>query len=269
MQEQDKDVWYRYKYREMTETNLKIITEGTLMFSSPASFNDPFDCSPAYDMQSIEQLQRLQPDLLRRAAKAQGLSPAKRIESRGKFVAKARRAVESGTWAKKLVAPLGILCLSRNPCSPLMWAHYAGNHTGFLIEFRIGPDAPEADLERIVPQVVEYVEHRPMVQWGDSNSDHVEYVLTKSRDWAYEEEERTIKMDGGPGIYPYPRKHFLHSVTAGARMNDINFAELKAAVENAEEDANKHIPLYRARLSSTSYRVFIPGHPDPRHSAPE
>lgn len=34
---------YRYKYLPFNENSLKILTEGTIKFTDPETFNDPFD----------------------------------------------------------------------------------------------------------------------------------------------------------------------------------------------------------------------------------
>ncbi|RGP55960.1 hypothetical protein ASB58_00805 [Pseudomonas abyssi] len=268
MEDDNADVLYRYKYREMTDDNLKIITEGTLSFSRPSDFNDPFDCSPAYDRESMTDIFRRRPDLVKRVGDSKGLSPAKRIQQKGKWVANILRAVDSGAWTEQLGAQAGIFCLSRNPSSQLMWAHYAKNHTGFLVEFSISMDAPYLDLTEFMPLPVRYADERPKLEWGAVKPDFEDVFLTKSRDWEYEEEERTLDVRRGPGIHPYSRQLFLNSVTAGARMSDEMFEKLKLAVTKAEQDTGKEIPLYRAQLSGSTYEVYIPGHPDPKLNPP-
>ena len=37
-------VIYRYKYLPFSEGSLKALTEGTMKFTCPLDFNDPFDC---------------------------------------------------------------------------------------------------------------------------------------------------------------------------------------------------------------------------------
>lgn len=269
MQEDSEFVVFRYKYGEMDDGHLKIITDGTLKFSKPSDFNDPFDCSPAYDIESVRNVCERRPDLVKKAASAHGMSPAKRIMSKGRFAANAIKVVESGDWSKGLAERYGVLCLSRNPCQALMWAHYARHHTGFLVEFRLSMEAPRAELDRILPAPVKYVEQRPILDWADKQVDIEGTFFTKSSDWAYEEEERALDTDCGPGVYPYSRELFLNSVVAGAAMTDKKFKVLQDAVAKAESEIGKKIPLYRAKLSSTSYKVFIPGHPNPLFSSPD
>ncbi|MES9903809.1 MAG: hypothetical protein ABW168_14180 [Sedimenticola sp.] len=39
----------RYKYVPFSEGSLSIIKEGTMKFTPPTEFNDPFDCAPDID----------------------------------------------------------------------------------------------------------------------------------------------------------------------------------------------------------------------------
>ena len=40
------EVFIEYKYLPFNEGSLKVITEGTVKFTCPLEFNDPFDCQP-------------------------------------------------------------------------------------------------------------------------------------------------------------------------------------------------------------------------------
>lgn len=266
---EDDDTLYRYKYRDINQGNLKIITEGTIRFSSPLDFNDPFDSTPAYCRQSIKELYQRRPDLIKRIGDAQGLSPAKRLMNKGKYINNVLKAVDSGEYSRGFMSTVGAFCMSRTPCNPLMWAHYASDHKGFLVEFRIAMDAPIDQLEQIMPLPVIYSDERPILDWASYPANAEDYLLTKSKDWAYEEEERILTITEGPGFYRYSRSLFLHSITAGVRISDENLQLLQQAVAKACKDTGKNIPLYQAQLSSTKYKVFIPNHPDPRVSSPD
>ncbi|MCB4794233.1 DUF2971 domain-containing protein [Pseudomonas sp. NP21570] len=250
---------YRYKYVSFDSGSLQIIKEGTLKYTCPLEFNDPFDCYPAYDPKSIENIVKQRPDLIKAVAKNEGLSPAKRLMRHGRYIANIRRGVASGDFAKGLVRDLGILCLSRIPNDILMWSHYAQHHKGFVVEFEISVNAPAQDLEMILPHPVIYQERRPMLSWGDINFDIDAYFLTKSHHWSYEAEERVLTTDLGPGIHAYSRERFLRSVIAGARMAPKNIAVLKQVVEETSIKLGKKINFYQAKLAGDAYEVIIPG----------
>lgn len=264
-------VLYRYKYREFdnNDGNLKIITEGSLRFSSPLDFNDPFDSSPAYAPTSIEQLYKTRPDLIKRVADAMGYSPADRITNKGKLLRNAQRTVETEDFSKAIMSTVGVFCLSRTPTNPLMWAHYANDHKGFLVELKIPIDFFDDEVDSLFPHPVDYSQNRPILNWGQPRERIEPYFLTKSSDWQYEEEERLLNVEQGPGIYPYPREKFLSSVTAGLRTNDTDYDKLRKAVDKASAQIEREIPLYRAKLSPNRYKVYIPDHPDPQVSSPE
>ncbi len=253
------EVLYRYKFLPFSEGSLKMITEGTLKFTCPLEFNDPFDCMPAYDQGSIDNLHESRPDLIQRAADYHGISFE---EARHMGVENVRRAIESGDFVRGLVATLGVVSLTRDATNILMWSHYAEHHRGFLVELRIPMDAPRQLLHRIVPLPVEYRQERPVHDWGRAGSLDLEgYFLTKSPDWAYEQEERILTTSEGPGIHPYSRQHFLHSVIAGARISTEHYQKLSAAVEKASSDIGRDIPLYRSQLADSEYKIYVPGHP--------
>ncbi len=249
----------RYKYLPYNEGSLNVLTKGTLKFTCPLEFNDPFDCYPAFDPSSIQNISKLRPDLLKAVGKAEGLSPAKRLQRYGVYRANIKKAVESGEYAKGLVKNLGVCCLSRNPTNILMWSHYAKNHTGFIVEFEIAMSAPLPLLHQIVPLPVAYQKRRPMLAWGDKNFDIESYFLTKSQDWEYEAEERILTKHEGPGFHPYSRFHFLGSVIAGARMDEKNLAELERTVAQVSDAIGKRVGFYRAQLAADEYRVIVPG----------
>ena len=39
----------RYKYLDYSEGSLCVISDGTMKFTAPKYFNDPFDCAPDFD----------------------------------------------------------------------------------------------------------------------------------------------------------------------------------------------------------------------------
>lgn len=234
-----------------------MITEGSLKYTCPLDFNDPFDCMPAYDPASIDNLHLNRPDLIQRVAEHHGVSLE---EARRIGIENAHKVVGSGEFARGLVSALGVVSLSRDPTNILMWSHYAEHHKGFVVELRIAMDAPRQLLEGIMPFPVEYQAERPVVDWA-SGCDIAQYFLTKSPEWAYEQEERVLTTWEGPGIRPYSRQHFLWSVIAGSRISPDNYLALKSAVDHAGREIGRDIPLYRAELARSKYKVYVPGHP--------
>jgi len=104
----------RYKYLPFSEGSLSVISEGTIKFTAPADFNDPFDCMPVYEFENMEEHLKERKDLFKKAGAINGLSPAKRIQNKKKMMAMIKKAVESAEYAEGLVQNLGICSLSRS-----------------------------------------------------------------------------------------------------------------------------------------------------------
>ena len=108
---------------------------------------------------------------------AQGLTPLLRSTIKSRF--------------EELV---GILWLTENPDSPLMWAHCATGHEGFVIE--VDPTSQffnrqrSKDDEFFHLRRVHYHSDKPTLSFsGDASFD---VFLTKGLDWKYESEWRML-----------------------------------------------------------------------------
>lgn len=257
----------RYKYLPFNEGSLCVISEGTMKFTASADFNDPFDCIPVYDSENMREHLKGRKDLLKKAGALNGLSPAKRIQSKNKMLAKIERAVESGEYAEGLVQKLGVCSLSRSFKSLLMWAHYAKDHKGFVVEFSIPEviygteeEANKSVVNYLYPFPVTYQEERPVINLKDSKYVNSEKnFLVKGTDWEYEQEERCLDLERKPGIHPYDRKEILSSVIAGSKMCAEDFTRLKKVVGHASSELGRVIPIYKAGISKDRYEVIVSG----------
>ena len=261
------NISYRYKYLPFNDGSLEIIKSGTIKFTSPLEFNDPFDSRPYITPESIESIFTSRPDLFKRTGEELGLSPAKRLQSKEKLIRKLRENVLSGNYQHNLLKDTGIVCLSRTALNILMWSHYADSHRGFVVEFAIPKMGTRQDAKQAVDLLVSfpvvYRTKRPHVSLG-SNGDfrHVEEsILTKSVDWEYEDEERVIGYERKPGIYKYESDRVLSSIVAGTLMHDDNYNRLNEILIERNKQYGTSVQLYRAILNSDSYGLTVPNHP--------
>jgi hypothetical protein len=222
-----------YKYVPF-ETGKKILTMRSIRFSQPEKFNDPFD-RPAYPYTDDSQ-------------HLGGLAGEARVAHRLRLM----------EWERAWAQCTGILCLTRTPTNPLMWAHYADSHKGIVI----GIDAVWAGLTdeaaNLIPAQygsVVYVSRRsqePFITAPNSVmtiggthhflSDQYERLqrlfLHKPLCWSYEEEVRVVKsVDGIPG--------------KGGRTQSGQFA-----IETGSDDC----PIYLYTLSPGSIRELYFGY---------
>lgn len=114
----------------------------------------------------------------------------------------ARRQVDrvtaaAGTGFERLLSSKGLGTFLVFSCSELwdsvpMWAHYAGNHTGFVIG--IAPDLAFEHVNskgiaiRSRPRRVEYVDSLPEIRFDKRGTDAI--FSSKFKDWSYEKEWR-------------------------------------------------------------------------------
>ena len=268
VEEDGVEVLYRYKYLPFNDGSLKVISEGTLKFTCPLEFNDPFDCFPYFDPASIESICEERPDLIKRAAEFKGITYEQMLQGKSELVDFIKHSVDSGRYIEHLMSMTGVLSLSRDPTNILMWSHHANHHRGFLVELRIPMNAPDELLDFILPMEVIYSDARPVVRWGVNDARDIEkYFLVKNIDWSYEEEERVVTRQQGPGGYEYSRQYFLNSVIAGPRIDAVEFERLKRVVEKASGDIGRQVPIFEAKLSNSIYKVYIPGHPNTKFSS--
>jgi hypothetical protein len=111
---------------------------------------------------------------------------------------------------------IGVLSLSATCKSILLWSHYAACHTGICIKFHAGNTTPFFGAA----QKVNYKKNYPEIDVLSNSYHQVEgFLLTKAKDWEYEEEWRIINHKVGPGKKEFP-DHLISEVILGARITD-------------------------------------------------
>lgn len=254
---QDEESIYLYKHVRFSNGSLAILRDGTIRFTPPKEFNDPFDCvyDISKDFHSAKEIKRIESK-----AGIKSLSPAKRIQlvQRVKHIQK--NEMNNGSYFEKLHQGLGVCCLNHNPLNILMWSHYADNHKGFLIEFKFPKKSLITGREFIefLPIPVEYKEFIPIVSKRDrelSETITEKVYLTKSIDWQYENEFRILKWDIDNSIQSYPKDKVLCSVIGGLRLES---SHEKMITKICKELG---IGFFKAKRIPNSYGLTVPNHP--------
>jgi hypothetical protein len=185
-----------YKYVDIA--GLKRILAGSIRFTQPSAFNDPFELLPEVVVpnDATERQLSFSFDVL-----AQRRHPPP-----GALDAVPDGCQASDAMSRDIVQQfnglIGILCLSRVNDSLLMWSHYADQYAGAVVEF-------DGAHEFFAGQVdVEYRPLRPMRDVSAYVSPPepipVAELCAKSEQWKYEQEVRVIRSladceDRGPG----------------------------------------------------------------------
>lgn len=110
-----------YKYVTY-DAGRQIIDDWTIGFSKPGDFNDPFEVTTLYaGRDSTDPISRAFEDI--------------------------------SAWMKTHIwrTNSAILSLTRSPLNPLMWAHYAAGHSGFVIGFDERSAEFTDELSNLIP----------------------------------------------------------------------------------------------------------------------
>ena len=138
-----------YKYTTLN-TALKIIRE-SIRFTQPSAFNDPFEMVP--ELYVPEKYGEKDIKISYCLTSPRRNPPAGELNV--DFESDHCNDTNSRKILKELNKKAGMLCLSKNPSSLTMWAHYADEYAGCMIEFDDAHEFFNGKFE------IEYREYRP------------------------------------------------------------------------------------------------------------
>jgi Protein of unknown function (DUF2971) len=167
----------------------------------------------------------------------------------------------------------GIFCSTVESNNLLMWAHYADQHRGAVMEFT---PSVQKDSMFLASKKVHYTTIRPllynapmdMVVQGiamplEKSVERImdNLVYTKGLEWKYEQEYRLYV----PRIIPDEKKYAtlqfypeeLTSIIYGCRMSEEN----KIKITSLAEDINSVVNLFEAHIVPREYRLEYRGRP--------
>lgn len=150
---------------------------------------------------------------------------------------------------------VGSFC--RRISSQLLWSHYADKYRGLVYHFVVRDDV----LRFARP--VNYERQRPIIllsemlqEFGGSSFGHADVLhwhqrtyLTKSIEWAYEEESRLIGRKSEVEFAPQS----LAALIVGPFFSSENLTRLKQITDQRQTG----IPIFRAKIAKTDYAIEI------------
>lgn len=241
-----------------------LIINNRIYYSNPLQFNDPFDCKLYGIRFSEESIERY----LRERMKLQmqfvdmTIPPEMRRPSSEQLTALLDTTIQKN-WVKTIEEcarviqdlheqvenEIGVLCLSSDPLNILMYSHYADSHQGICLEFNLEKD------NIFNPERVRYVKNFPRLEFGLSYEINyalaVALISTKSIDWAYEKEYRSLR-GGGAGVIEIP-DNYLSGIIFGCAAKD----ETVQAVMDVVKESAKPIKFYRTVKSELSFSLSL------------
>ena len=188
-----------YRYAGASEVRLqwirRLLIASELYFTSPRTFNDPFDCRGVSIEFAASPLKARQ-HWRKEARSAYPDEPLRKQKGTiERLIAEARTSEGRERLKKSIfdaVAEQGVVCLSKQPANMLMWSHYAEGHKGIVVRFNM-QTMPWTSLLDLIP--VQYGTQFPRVNWYEIREKHHPHMLilsTKALAWAHEEEWRLV-----------------------------------------------------------------------------
>ena len=240
-----------YKYVDIA--GLRRLLEGTVRFTQPSAFNDPFELLPEIVIPDGEPEHRINISF--------DIMAARRLPPVGELDELPDQSRASDATSRDIVQQLnsliGILSLSRIKDSLLMWSHYADQYAGAVIEFDGAHEFFAGQLD------VEYRPLRPRKHLSAYSAQHqpvpVAELCAKSDHWRYEQEVRVIRvladceraaLDDRRGFPVYLRKmpiECIKSVILGERTSVTDQRDIYARVKDTK------IALSLAAVDHTGY----------------
>jgi hypothetical protein len=176
---------YLFKYRDDSKYTESIFEDLALWFSAPQSFNDPFDCNLSeVSSHTQEEANKFLEHIL------EGRPDRDTLLSQGTTVTQAENYLAGSK--DSILSKTGILCLSQEFDSILMWSHYTNSHKGLVIELDL-----TQDLDFFLSPIrVKYEETYVPTNYFMAQKESVTKIIsTKSRCWSYEKEVRIMKIN--------------------------------------------------------------------------
>jgi Protein of unknown function (DUF2971) len=218
-----------------------------LWWSSPVSFNDPFDCNPFLVFgENAAERQAYAKRMVREVDRSPRHIKRQNLRSVQAFARNHTKEALDAMWRGEM-SKAAMVCMSALPDHPLMWAHYADSHRGAVLIFQ------EQFKPNFVALPVRYSPDRPLVNLSRLRSFETFQgaMLTKSEHWSYEEEFRLISTGEPVGFNDFPSEALV-GVIFGARISIENRDFVLSLI--ARRPALK---IWQASMHEREYRLDV------------
>ena len=238
-------------YKYVSATTLEYILNGSIRFTQPGGFNDPFELALEVYNPTLNEDEKvnIQFDVLSQDDLINKYLLDKDFQDDNC----------SDVFSRELISNLnkeiGILCLSKNSDSHLMWAHYADEYSGAVIEFDESHEYFSGLTE------VKYEKDRPIIHMNyflENKTIPISNLCIKPDIWSYEKEFRIIRSLRDCKKNKAKTKKFdiytneipldaIKTVTLGERCS------LESARNTYHKLKNTHVALSIAALANWKY----------------
>lgn len=210
--------FYRYTSPDHLEWLEPIILKHELYLPSLSELNDPADGRPKLASMSEDELARF---LINGVVERNPTLPLASLEHEAAVIRYNIRLHETGVLLAEMSELLNselegyrIYSMSKRPDNPALWAKYAGNHSGYCLEFK-----NEGPLFACAKEVI----YADATEMDVQNREHRNgyWFFCKRRDWSNEEEIRLV-LPRGKGSKVQIKPEWLRRLILGKDMTEAN-----------------------------------------------
>lgn len=229
-----------FSFRSFSEYSLNDIKEDHLSLSHPEEFNDPLD---TVLFTFLQQKIKKSDDTPINTRYCMLLKAAHQLRMRC-FVRTTPLLNEDGTYGLKDQDVTSI--------NPLMWAHYAKNHTGFCALYELNDKFVKADASSMSFTRMAILDYKESIDINKSLSIS-DALLWKNAIWDYEHEVRVIDYDlNNKERFKEITAPPLKSIYLGLKCSDENRHKMEFVLRR------KNVALYQMRLDPIDICKLIP-----------
>lgn len=265
-------------YKFFSKERFDFLSTLQLRYAPHDSFNDPFENRPS-KQEEMDNLSHEEASALRASLRDDSTYSNELVN---KTLSHRFRQDSDFPNVEDYKEKLGTLCLSETHDNLLMWAHYASEHKGFVVEFNASyffdfSDKSEEKVWLFSVDRVKYREMRVLRQshgwWDYFHGTPHEVATTKSTHWSHEQEWRMTRplKDANPVIeakstalysrdesnhlihlFDIPKK-YVSKIILGARASKEDLARVKHTL--AEDGDLAHVKLKLAIPDPVDFRL--------------
>lgn len=225
------------------ENAVKILSNGTLYFSNPQKFNDPFDCNE--NLINTRLSRKGVTEFVERNFKE--LDNSKKEKLINHLIGEKKLSNKISTSLTHNKKKIGVSCFSKICDNILMWSHYANKHKGVCIGF----DTPFSTNEFFL-HPVNYLNKFEKKAYMDNPADTLlHWVLSKSHHWKYENEVRAVSHKNN-GLLAFDLKN-IGEVIFGCKIPYTHKKKLGQLIKI--EPNLKNIDCFEMVIESESYNL--------------
>lgn len=187
------EILYKYVTTNRVLNCIPEIGDGTLRATQPAALNDPFECAvlPTYVFPEEGDENRQLAEVLTQINVRKPITEERVRQAREQHGSLFTRQL----FAEQVSTKFGIVSFTSDPFHPLMWSHYTGYGSGFVIGYDTSALRELVNHEDSLREV-RYADRPPLILGPIvlvSPESNLPILLSnKSHHWSYEKEWRLI-----------------------------------------------------------------------------